>query len=108
LEKDAEEDQEEVAETKMPRPCKRRRIQGNPNSHFFKPAGIRKSELTCLTLKLPEFESIRLIDLENIPQEEASKKMEISQPTLSRILQSARKKIADAIVNGKSIKIENK
>lgn len=90
----------------MPRPCKRRRIMGNPNSIYFKPAGIPKINLQETTLTLPEFEAIRLIDFEEQPQEEASKKMEISQPTLSRILKSAHKKISDAIINGKAIKIE--
>ncbi len=56
-------------------------------------------------LTLPEFEAIRLIDLNEIPQEQAGKQMNISQPTLSRILKSARKKIADAIINGKAIRI---
>jgi uncharacterized protein len=89
----------------MPRPCKRRRIRGNPNSPYFKPAGIRKIDLEESELEIPEFEAIRLVDLNEIPQEKASNQMEISQPTLSRILKSGRKKIADAIVNGKAIKI---
>ena len=57
-------------------------------------------------LSLPEFEAIRLVDLQDVSQEIAGEKMEISQSTLSRILKSGRKKIADAIVNGKAIKIE--
>ena len=56
-------------------------------------------------LSLPEFEAIRLVDLNEVSQEGAGEKMEISQSTLSRILKSGRKKIADAIVNGKAIKI---
>lgn len=93
---------------KMVRPCRRRRVRGNPNSSFFKPAGIRLIDLNEILLSLAEFEAIRLIDFEEISQEEAGKKMEISQPTLSRVLKSGRKKIADAIVNGKAIKIEEK
>jgi len=89
----------------MPRPCKRRRIRGRPNSSYFKPAGIRKINLEETSLSLDEFEAIRLIDFQETPQEEASKKMQISQPTLSRILKSARKKISDSIINGKAIKI---
>jgi len=57
-------------------------------------------------LSLPEFEAIRLVDLEDVSQEEAGSKMQVSQSTLSRILKSGRKKIADAIVYGKAIKIE--
>jgi uncharacterized protein len=89
----------------MPRPFKRRRIRGKPNSNYFKPAGIRKIELEETELNLSEFEAIRLIDLNQTPQEQAAEKMQISQPTLSRILSSARKKIADAIINGKAINI---
>lgn len=89
----------------MPRPFKRRRIRGRPPSDYFKPAGIRKIELEETELSLSEFEAIRLIDLNQTPQEQAAEKMQISQPTLSRILSSARKKIADAIINGKAIKI---
>jgi len=89
----------------MPRPCMRRRIRGQPNSSYFKPAGIRMIELEETILEMPEFEAIRLIDLGEIPQEEAAKQMEISQPTLSRVLKTGRKKLADAIINGKAIKI---
>jgi len=64
---------------------------------------ITNLEETILTL--PEFEAIRLIDFNEISQEEAGKQMQISQSTLSRILKSGRKKIADAIINGKAIKI---
>lgn len=91
----------------MPRPCKRRRVRGNPHSDYFKPAGIPMRTLKEIELTLPEFEAIRLIDFKKIPQGESSKKMEISQPTLSRLLISGRSKIADAIINGKAIKIKN-
>ena len=100
-----EEDKTNGFENKMPRPCKRRRIRGNPGAYFFKPAGVRKIGLEEVELSLAEFESIRLVDFEQSTQEEACNEMEISQPTLSRILNSARNKIADSIVNGKAIKI---
>jgi predicted DNA-binding protein (UPF0251 family) len=89
----------------MPRPCIRRRVRGRPNSSYFKPAGIRMIELEETIITMPEFEAIRLVDLEEIPQEQAGKQMQVSQSTLSRILKSGRKKIADAIVNGKAISI---
>jgi len=89
----------------MPRPCKRRRIRGNPNSDYFKPAGIPIRELKEVELDISEFEAMRLVDFQKISQEEASKQMQISQPTLSRILSSARNKTADSIINGKAIKI---
>ena len=90
----------------MPRPYIRRRVRGRPNSSYFKPAGIRMIELEEIVLTLSEFEAIRLIDFNQISQGEAGEKMKISQSTLSRTLQSARKKLSDAIVNGKAIKIE--
>jgi len=79
---------------------------GKPNSSYFKPAGIRMFDLAEVVLSLPEFEAIRLIDFVGTPQTEAGSKMHVSQSTLSRILSSGRKKIADAIINGKAIKIE--
>ena len=90
----------------MPRPLRRRRIRGKPNASYFKPAGIRMIELEESILTMPEFEAIRLVDLTEVPQEEAGKQMQVSQSTLSRVLKSGRKKIADAIVNGKAIKID--
>lgn len=91
----------------MVRPCIRRRIQGRPNASYFKPAGIRMIELVETIVTMPEFEAIRLVDFQETPQEKAAKQMQISQPTLSRILKSARKKLSDAIINGKAIKILN-
>jgi len=88
------------------RPRRIRRIFFQPNATFFKPAGIPLKNLDETVLNMEEVESIRLIDYENIEQGEAAKKMKVSQPTLSRILKAARKKIADSIVNSKSIKIQ--
>ena len=62
--------------------------------------------LTETILTFPELEAIRLIDLEEMEQEKAAKKMKISQPTLSRLLNSARKKIALALINGQAIRIQ--
>lgn len=89
----------------MPRPCKNRKVRGKPNTNHFKPAGIPVSDLEEVNLTMPEFEALRLIYTKDLPQNEAANKMEVSQPTLSRILNSGIKKISDAIVNGKSIKI---
>ena len=90
----------------MSRPCKKRRVRGRPNSSYFKPAGKRTIDLEESILTISEFEAIRLVDLGEVPQEEAGKQMQISQSTLSRILKLGRQKIADAIVNGKAIKID--
>jgi len=89
----------------MPRPCKQRRVRGRPNSSYFKPAGIRITELEETLLRADEFEAIRLKDSLSLDQNNCAEKMEVSQPTFHRLLNSARRKIADAIVNGKAIKI---
>ena len=90
----------------MPRPRRCRRIFFEPNITFFKPIGIPLIHLEESILTKEELETIRLIDYEGIEQSKAAKKMNISQPTLSRLLQSARKKISDALINGKGIRIK--
>lgn len=73
---------------------------------YFKPAGVKMIDLEEAILTVDEFESVRLKDLGGLDEVTAAKKMNISQPTFNRLVSSARKKIADAIVNGKAIKIE--
>jgi len=90
----------------MVRPRLCRRVRFNPDVTYFKPRGIPLKELEEIILHVDEFEAIRLKDLEGLEQEECAKKMNISQPTFHRLVLSARKKIADAIINGKAIKIE--
>ena len=64
------------------------------------------SKLNEIVLSLEEYEALRLVDYKDVEQVSAGKKMEISQPTFSRILSSARKKVAEAIVDGKAIRVE--
>ncbi|NQU78159.1 DUF134 domain-containing protein [Candidatus Woesearchaeota archaeon] len=90
----------------MPRPCKKRRVRCQPDSSYFKPAGVRKSELEESVLTVDGFEAVRLKDLLGLDQTECAEKMNVSQPTFHRILLSARNAIADAIINGKAIRIE--
>ena len=90
----------------MPRPRLCRRVGLQPNVTYFKPAGIRARELDEAVLTVDEFEAVRLKDLIGLEQEDAAKRMNISQPTFHRLTLSARKTIADAIVNGKAIRIE--
>ena len=92
----------------MPRPFITRRVGFQPEVTYFKPTGVRMIELNQIVLAVDEFEAIRLKDFEKIEQVEAAKKMNISQPTFNRLLKSARKKIADAMVNGKAIRIEER
>ena len=90
----------------MPRPKHCRRVCFPPGMTYFKPAGIRLVDLEETVLAIDEFEAVRLKDLEGLEQEAAARRMAVSQPTFHRILASARAKIADAIVNGKAIRIE--
>jgi predicted DNA-binding protein (UPF0251 family) len=90
----------------MPRPRLCRRVKFLPETTYFKPAGIPLRKLEEVVLTVDEFEAIRLKDLEGLEQEKAAERMRISQPTFFRLLDSARRKIADAIVKGKAIKIE--
>ena len=90
----------------MPRPRLRRLVRFQPGVTFFKPAGVRMASLPEAILSFDEFEAIRLKDYEEKDQTEAAKRMNISQPTFNRLLRDARKKIADAIINGKAIRIQ--
>jgi predicted DNA-binding protein (UPF0251 family) len=90
----------------MPRPKIARRVFSEPGISYFKPAGVRMAALEERTLAVEEFEALRLKDLEGMGQEEAAGKMGISQPTFCRLVSLARNKVADAIVNGKAIRIE--
>ncbi len=89
-----------------PRPRRLRRIAFTPDVVYFKPAGVRMRELEQIDLEMDEIEAIRLFDVENLEQKECADKMQVSQPTFSRILDSARKKIAEALIKGKAIRIE--
>ena len=77
-----------------------------PTVTYFKPAGIPMQllEESCLTVE--EVEALRLKDVEGLEQEEGAEKMGVSRPTFQRVLASARHKIADALLNGKAIRIE--
>ena len=88
------------------RPKKTRWIKCLPGERCFKPRCKSLRELEAVSLSLDEFEAIRLSCLEGMKQEDAAKKMKVSRPTFSRIETSAHKKIADALVNIKVIKIE--
>lgn len=90
----------------MPRPRRLRRVGFRKRFHSFKPSGIPAIKLETSVLNVEEFESIRLKDFKKMSQKEAAEIMGISQPTFHRILLSARAKIADAIVNGKEIRIQ--
>ncbi len=90
----------------MPRPRRCRRIGFRPDVMYFKPAGVSLANLKETVLNMEELEAIRLKDVLGLDQEKAAEKMNVSQPTFHRTITSARKKIAHALVEGESIKIE--
>jgi predicted DNA-binding protein (UPF0251 family) len=90
----------------MPRPPKCRRVAYLPEITYFKPAGIPLRVLEEVRMSIEEAESLRLKDLEGLEQEQGAGKMNVSRPTFQRVLASARQKIADALINGKAIRID--
>lgn len=90
----------------MTRPCKCRTVSELPRASVFKPRGVPMSGLETVNLGLDEFEAVRLADLEGLYQEAAAEKMKVSRQTFGNIIESARKKIADALVNSKALVIE--
>jgi predicted DNA-binding protein (UPF0251 family) len=90
----------------MTRPPKCRRVAYMPEVTYFKPAGIPLKALEAVRLSIEEAEALRLKELEGLEQEQGAEKMNISRPTFQRMLASARQKVADAILNGKAVRIE--
>jgi predicted DNA-binding protein (UPF0251 family) len=90
----------------MPRPCRCRKIRCSPDANYFKPRGIPLASLEEVNLTLDELEALRLADFEGLYQEAAAKKMNISRQTFGNIINSAHKKIADSLLNGKALRIE--
>jgi uncharacterized protein len=90
----------------MARPEKLRRVARLPDVDSFRPVGVPVGALEVVALSFDELEAVRLKDLEELEQEECAQQMRISRPTFHRILDSARKKLADALINGKAIQIE--
>ncbi|MDD5596525.1 MAG: DUF134 domain-containing protein [Victivallaceae bacterium] len=89
----------------MPRPFKNRKVNGLFNSDCYKPNGIPLSMLAGVELSVDELEALRLADLEGMYQDRAAAEMEVSRQTFGNIVKKARKKVADAIINGKALKI---
>jgi len=77
-----------------------------PNVVYFKPRGVPLRMLEEVVLGVDEVEALRLADLEGLSQEETGGRMNVSRQTTGRILEEARRKVADALVNGKALRIE--
>ncbi|HAP93014.1 MAG TPA: hypothetical protein DCM26_00105 [Desulfotomaculum sp.] len=90
----------------MSRPPKFRRVEFLPRFTYFKPSGVPLRELEEVELTVEGLEAIRLKDLNGLEQEVCAEKMGVSRPTYHRILTSARSRIAEALVDGKAIRVE--
>jgi predicted DNA-binding protein (UPF0251 family) len=89
----------------MTRPRLCRRIRFNPDVTYFKPQGVPMRHLEVVELTAEEAEALRLKNIKDLDQVDAAKQMKTSQSTFQRILSSAYKKISNAIIEGKAIKI---
>lgn len=89
----------------MARPIKDRCISCVPVASYFKPVGIPMRELDEIALGMDELEAMRLTDLDGLYQADAAAKMGVSRQTIGNILNSAHRKLADALLNGKALRI---
>ena len=87
-------------------PYRKRRIHQPPNFKNFKPSGITRKMLKTLRITVDEYEALRLADYEGMEHLEASEKMAISRPTFTRLIEKARHKIAQTIVDGMELVVE--
>jgi predicted DNA-binding protein (UPF0251 family)/predicted Fe-Mo cluster-binding NifX family protein len=90
----------------VPRPVNERRIGAPIPPRVMKPAGIPARELEEVRLGYDEAEALRLADLEGLYQEAAARSMGVSRQTFGRIIEVARRKVSDAILNGKALRID--
>ena len=90
----------------MSRPKIDRIVACPPRFNSFKPLGVRRTDLEKVVLSLDEYEAIKLANYDKLGQQEASEGMGVSRPTFTRLLDSARQKISDFLINGKELVIE--
>ena len=83
-----------------------RNIEANHSGICFKPCGVKESELERVYLLEDEMEALRLADYEALYQQECADRMGISRTTFSRLIVSARQKIADALLHTKALNIK--
>jgi len=90
----------------MPRPQKHRKVNEPPLFTEFKPMRVAMRYIDTVFMTIDEYEALRLADFEGMSHEEAAEEMEISRPTFTRLLDSAHKKLAQMLVQGKRLVIE--
>lgn len=90
----------------MPRLKNLRTLQELPVVKGFRPMWMRANYRQAVILQLEEYEALRLIDYEGKIHEEVAVLMNVSRPTVTRIYESARRKLSTALVEGRSFLIE--
>jgi len=76
-----------------------------PRNTLFGPMDNKDKQET-INMTVDEYETIRLIDLEDMTQEECAERMNVARTTVQRIYTCARKKLSKSLVNGNVLKIE--
>ncbi len=87
----------------MPRPRKKRTVRNLPKARGFRPIGIPAHLIKNSKLSIDEYEAIRLVDYVGLNHKRASERMHISRPTLTRLLKSARGKMAIMLIEGRKL-----
>lgn len=90
----------------MPRPLKTRKVFSEPRAYYFKPRAVPLCELETVMLRLDEFQAVKHSDLQGGNQTSGAAAMRVSRQTYGLILAAARRKLADAVVNGKALRVE--
>jgi predicted DNA-binding protein (UPF0251 family) len=90
----------------LPRPRKRRKVCSLPRISLFGPLNSPFRETEPIIMTVDEYETIRLIDREGMTQEECAERMNVARTTVQRIYNDARKKLSEALVHGKLLRIE--
>jgi len=92
----------------MPRPVRCRRVCLSPDCTYFKPAGVPTSALAEVVVTVDELEALRLADVEGLYHEQAADRMRVSRRTFGRIINSAHRKVAQALIKGMALRIERR
>jgi predicted DNA-binding protein (UPF0251 family) len=90
----------------MARPKKWRQVSQTPPARYFKPTGVSLRALDVVRLNIEEVDALRLKHIEGLSQKQCAEAMHVSRATLQRVLNSAHRKVAEALSLGKALAIE--
>ena len=90
----------------MPRPRKGKKVCCLPEINIYGPLKLQRENNKCILMSVEEYETIRLIDLEKLTQEECGERMQVARTTIQKIYTDAREKVSESLVNGCILKIE--